>query len=118
MSPGMRRHSVYACGVISFTAWHRLTLVEPAQRPAQLQQVDCPKRRAASSYSSELVRRLNICPSRSDPAKSTSLVRIKDPILAPMPASAEQFNLATAERMKGVRDPDLLVRRPSHTTCI
>jgi len=35
-----------------------------------------------------------------------------------MPASAEQFNLATAERMKGVRDPDLLVRRPSYTTCI
>jgi hypothetical protein len=114
----MRRHCIYKCGVISFTEWHRLALVEPAQRPAQLQQVDCPKRRAASSYSLELVRRLNICPNRSDPAKSTSLVQIEDPILAPMPASAEQLNLATAERMKGVRDMDLLVRRCSDTTCI
>jgi hypothetical protein len=35
-----------------------------------------------------------------------------------MPASADQFNLATAERMKGVRDTDLLVGRRSHTTCI
>ncbi len=114
----MRRLYVYICGVISFTNRHRLALVKPAQRPAQLQQVDCPKRRAASSYSSELVRRLNICPSRSDPAKSTSLIQIKDPILAPMPAAADQFNFASAERMKGMRNTDLLVGRRSHTTCI
>jgi hypothetical protein len=114
----MRRHYIYIYGVISFTNRHRLALVKPAQCPAQLQQVDCPKRRAPSSYASELVRRLDICPSASDPAKSTSLVQINDPVLAPMPASADQFNLATAERMKGVRDTDLLVGRRSHTTCI
>src|SRR5260370_21055847 len=114
----MRRHSLYICGVIKITDRHRSALVKPAQRPAQLQQIDCSKRRAAGSYQSELVRGLNVRPSGSDPAKSTSLVQINDPILTPMSASADQFNLATVEGMKGVCDTDLLVRRRSHTTCI
>ena len=50
--------------------------------------------------------------------KSTAPVRVKDSILSPMPAPADQLDLTTIERMKRVRDPNLLGRRRSHTTCI
>jgi len=110
----------YGWNGASFSLRMRRNIVygKPAQRPAQLQQIDCSKRRAAGSYQSELVRGLNVGPSGSDPAKSTSLVRINDPILTPMSASADQFNLATVKGMKGVGETNLLGRGRSHTSCI
>jgi hypothetical protein len=91
---------------------------KPIHGSAQLQQVNCSERRAAGSYPPELVFGLDIRPSRSDPVKPAALICIKDPILAPMPAPADQFDLAAMKGMKRVRDPNLSGRRRSHTTCI
>jgi DNA invertase Pin-like site-specific DNA recombinase len=55
---------------------------------------------------------------QAQPVKPAALICIKDPILAPMPAPADQFDLAAMKGMKRVRDPNLSGRRRSHTTCI
>ena len=114
----MRRYCLYISGIIEFTSRHGSALVKPAQCPAQLQQIDCSKRRAASGYEPELVCGLDICPSGSDPTESTSFIQIDDPVFTPMSTAADQLNLAAVEGMKGVRDTDFSVCRSSHTTCI
>jgi hypothetical protein len=114
----MRRHYLYICGVISFTFRHCSAPGKPIHRSAQLQQVNGSERRAAGSYPPELVFGLDIRPTRSDPVKPAALICIKDPILAPMPAPADQLDLAAMKGMKRVRDPNLSGRRRSHTTCI
>jgi hypothetical protein len=114
----MRRHRLYDCGIISFTYRHSSAPGKSNHGPGQLQQVNCSERCTAGSYPPELVFGLDICPSRSDPVKPTALVRIKDPVLAPMPASVDQLDLAAMEGMKRVRDSNLSGRRRSHTTCI
>ncbi len=114
----VRRHYNYICGVISFTCRHSSAPGKPIQGPAQLHQVNCSKRRAAGSYPPELVFGVHIRPNRRDPVKSTALVCVKDPILSPVPAPADQFDLAAMKGMKRVRNPNLSGRRRSHTTCI
>jgi len=51
-----------------------------------------------------------------DRTKALFFTSIDNPVLAPMPAPADQLKLATRVRMKGVRDANLAVGR-IHTNC-
>jgi hypothetical protein len=114
----MRRVSLYVCGVIYFTHRYAQRSVSRVQNSPELQQIHGPKWGASSSDRSEIIRRLKIGPSRSDPAKSTRFIQINDPVLAPMPAAVHDFDRVADERMEGVCDMNSLPCRLSDTTSI
>ena len=112
----MRRYSLYTCGVIGFThrpppcahqaapTAHTASLNRPFETPL------------AAGYQPELVQRGDIGERSGDRAKASVVARIDNPVLAPVPAAADQFELATGVRMKGVSDANLEAGR-THTTC-
>jgi hypothetical protein len=64
----------------------------------------------------ELIHRIDIGPRARDRAKLPVLSFVDHPVLAPMSATADQLERATAKRMEGMRDAHLLARR-TRMTC-
>src|SRR4051812_28041949 len=84
---------------------------KPVHQLTQRHQIDCSKRRLAAGYKPELIQRRYISECGGDRAKAPIVTRIDNPVLAPMPPPANQVELATGMRMKGVRDVNLKVGR-------
>src|SRR5271170_3654285 len=94
-------------GEITFT--HRAS--EPHEELAESQQVNWVEGGAASGNPSKLVYRIDVGQIGRNRAQPPLVVKVGDPILAPVAAPTDEVELASRPRMKGVGDADPAVGR-------
>jgi hypothetical protein len=79
---------------------------EPLQKLAESEQVNWAEGRPAGGDPSKLVDRIDVGQIGRNRAQPPRIVKIGDPILAPVTASTDEVERAPRLRMKGVSDAD------------